>query len=148
MITLHVEPPADFTARVVRTADRWRALDSDGEQSCRAAARILQTLGGRDLAWDYLTTPVGLRPNESGPWVSLAASLRQRGDVELADRSYAAAFEAEPTNAQILWDRAQNLRQAGRRVEAQRLYRTLAEGTWQPRFAWLQSQARAYVKER
>jgi Flp pilus assembly protein TadD len=132
---------------VVRTADRWRALDSDGEQACRAAARILQTLGGRDLAWDYLTTPVGLRPNEAGPWVSLAQTMRQQGDVELADRAYAAAFAAEPTNAQTLWDRAQNLRQAGRRVEAQRLFCTLAEGKWQPRFAWLQTQARAYVNE-
>jgi tetratricopeptide (TPR) repeat protein len=147
MVTLKVTPPADFTAKVVRTADRWRSLDSDGEPASRSAARILQTLGGRDLAWDYLTTPVGLHPNEAGPWVSLAETLRQKGDVDLADRAYTAAFEAEPTNAQILWDRAQNLRQAGRRAEAQALFRQLADGTWQPRFAWLQSQARTYAKE-
>jgi hypothetical protein len=52
------------------------------------------------------------------------------------------AFEAEPTNAQILWDRARNLAQAGQAQEAEKLYRRLAEGTWQPRFAGLCDQAR------
>ncbi|HMF13630.1 MAG TPA: hypothetical protein VKE94_15030, partial [Gemmataceae bacterium] len=64
------------------------------------------------------------------------------GELDLADRAYTAAFEAEPTNAQILWDRATNLRQAGKVQEAKMLYRQLAEDTWQPRFAWLQTQAR------
>jgi hypothetical protein len=40
-----------------------------------------------------------------------------------------------------------NLRQAGKRVEARKLFRRLADGTWQPRFAWLQTQARAYGDE-
>jgi tetratricopeptide (TPR) repeat protein len=147
MLTLKVAPPPEFVAKVVRTADRWRALDSDGERACQAAGRVLQTLGARDLGWDYLTTPVALRPNESGPWSGLAQELSRKGDLDLADRAFAAAFEAEPTNAQLLWDRAMNLRQAGKHVEARKLFRRLADGTWQPRFAWLQTQARAYVDE-
>jgi ferric-dicitrate binding protein FerR (iron transport regulator) len=142
LVSLKVGPPADFLAKVVRTADRWRALDSDGESACQAAGRILQALGQRELVWDYLTTPVGLRPNESESWAGLARTLGHRGELDLADRAYAAAFAAEPTNAQILWDRAANLRQSGKLTEARKLYRQLAEGSWQPRFTWLQTQAR------
>jgi ferric-dicitrate binding protein FerR (iron transport regulator)/tetratricopeptide (TPR) repeat protein len=139
--TLQVQPPPDFAARVIRAIDRWRALDRDGA-NCQAAGKILQALGARELAWEYRTTPIGLHPNEAQPWVGLAQALRQEGDLALADRAYAAAFEAEPTNAQILWDRAQVLDQAGKRLEAQQLYRQLSDGTWQPRFSWIQSQAR------
>jgi tetratricopeptide (TPR) repeat protein len=142
LVSLKLTPPADFLAKTVRTADRWRALDSDGEAACQAAGRILQSLGERELVWDYLTSPVSLHPNESGPWLGLARSLGRRGELDLADRAFTAAFEAEPTNAQILWDRATNLRQAGKVQEAKKLYRQLAEGTWQPRFRWLQTQAR------
>jgi hypothetical protein len=53
-----------------------------------------------------------------------------------------AASEAEPTDAQILWDRAENLRQAGKTTAAQKLYRQLAEGEWPPRFNWVRTRAR------
>jgi Tfp pilus assembly protein PilF len=148
MTTLKIKPPEDFLGRVVRAADRWRALDEDGSQACQQAGRILQTLGRRNLSWDYLTTPISQRPNEAAPWQELAQTLSRKGDLELADRAYTAAFEAEPTNAQLLWDRAQNLRQAGKTVAAQKLFRQLAEGKWQPRFQWLQTQARWQVQNR
>jgi tetratricopeptide (TPR) repeat protein len=142
LVSLKLAPPADFLAKTVRAADRWRALDSDGEKACEAAGHVLRTLGERELVWDYLTTPVGLHPNESGPWLSLANTLGRRGALDLADRAYTAAFDAEPTNAQILWDRATNLRQAGKLTEAKKVLRQLAEGKWQPRFTWLQTQAK------
>ena len=63
------------------------------------------------------------------------------GERDLADRAYRSAFERESSNAQILWDRAENLRQAGRLARARELYRRLAEGDWQPRFASLKAQA-------
>jgi predicted Zn-dependent protease len=148
MVTLRVAAPADFKAKVVRAADRWRALDREAEPPCRLAGRILQTLGDRALSWDYLTTPVGLRPNEAAPWLDLARTLSRQGDLDLADRAYTAAFEAEPTDAQILWDRAQNLRQAGKTVRARELFRQIADGKWQPRFAWLQTQARWQLQGR
>src|SRR5262249_28075045 len=97
MTTLQVAPPSDFLVRVVGAADRWRSLDKDGAAACQAAARILQRLSAHDLAWEYLTTPVGLQPNEAAPWLGLAQTQRSAGDFELADRAYAAAFEAEPT---------------------------------------------------
>jgi len=144
---LKMRPPADFVAKVVRTADRWRALDPEGDGACETAGRILRTVGERELVWDYLTTPVGRRPNESGPWVALATTLSQTGELGLADRAYAAAFEAEPTDAKVLWDRAQNLRQAGKHAEAQKLYRQLAEGDWQPRFNWVRTQAKWHLEK-
>ena len=65
-----------------------------------------------------------------------------RSDFEkLADRAFASAFEMESTNAQYLWDRAQNLRQAGKHPEARQLLKQLAEGEWQPRFQGLKTQA-------
>lgn len=141
MAALKVRPAADFLPKVVRAADRWRSLGSGPGGACAAAARVLRRLGEDELAWDYLTTPVGLRPKESGPWAALAVSLRQQGDFTRADEALASAVGAEPTNAQLLWDRAVNLRQAGRLEESRKLLRQLADGTWQPRFAALQKQA-------
>jgi Flp pilus assembly protein TadD len=143
---LRMKTPADFQARVVRTADRWRALDRDNAEPCRLAARTLRALGDRELMWDYLTTPVGMQPAESEPWKALAVALHGQGEVTLADRAYQAACEAAPTDAGLLWERAQGLRQAGRIEEARRLYRQLAEGDWQPRFQALQQQAKAELR--
>jgi len=144
--TLEKEPPRDFLAKTIRYADRWRSLDPDDTAACQAAARILRRFDARDLAWDYLTTPLADRPSEAGPWQSLAAMLRQEGEWQLADRAYATAFDVEPTNAQILWDRAQLLQQVQRLDEARKLYRQLADGQWQPRFSGIQNQARTYVR--
>jgi hypothetical protein len=148
LVSLKLGEPAGFRAKVIRAADRWRALDRDGAEACNLAARILQTLGERELRWDYLTTPVAERPNEAGPWVDLARTLNRQGELTLADRAYRAAFESEPTNAQILWDRAGNLRQAGQMARARDLYRQLADGDWQPRFRGLQTQARWELEKR
>jgi ferric-dicitrate binding protein FerR (iron transport regulator)/tetratricopeptide (TPR) repeat protein len=145
---LEKEPPRDFVAKVIRAADRWRSLDSDSTAPCHAAARILQNLGAREIAWDYLLTPIGMKPNEAAPWQNLAQMLRSEGDFDLADRAYQNAFEAEPTNAQILWDRAQNLQQTGKVEQARELYRQLADGNWQPRFQWLKSQAQSFMSNR
>ena len=145
LATVGSKPPADFLGRVVQAADRWRALDTDPTAACQAAARIFGDLGAADLAWDYLTTPLAARPNEAAPWVSLAESLRQQSQFELADRAYASAFEAEPTNARILWDRAQVLQQTGRAAEAKQLLRQIAEGDWPPAFSGIKSQAKEAV---
>jgi hypothetical protein len=146
--TLQVAPSNDLAVRVIRAADRWRSLDRDATAPCQAAAKILQSLGAGDEAWDYMTTPIGLQPNEAAPWLDLAKTQKSARAFDLADRAYAAAFEAEPTNAQILWDRARSLQQAGRQAEAQTLYRQLAEGQWQPRFSGLQAQARWQIGKR
>jgi tetratricopeptide (TPR) repeat protein len=147
-VALKLTPPPDFLPKVVRAADRWRALDREGVAACQPAADIFQALGERDLGWDYLTTPIGLHPNEAGPWRDLAQSLVRRGDLDLADRAYKAAFEAEPTDAQLLWDRGENLRRASKAAESQAVFRQLADGSWQPRFRWLQQQAKDLVSQR
>jgi len=146
--TMNIEPPKDLLPRTIRAADRWRALDRDSSQPCEAAARILKVLGARDLAWDYMTTPIGSRPNEAGPWQGLGQTLSREGDRDLADRAYRAAFAAEPTDAQILWEQAQNLRRAGKLAEANGVLRRIADSTWQPRFNWLKSQARWQLEGR
>ena len=145
--TLQAEPPRELISRVVRAADRWRQVDPDPTAACQTAAQILGDLGAAEMAWEYLTTPLAAKPNEAAPWVSLAEMLRQQGHFELADRAYASAFEAEPTNAQILWDRAQVLLQAGQPRQAKEVFGQLAEGKWQPRFSRLKSQAEQYVEQ-
>jgi predicted Zn-dependent protease len=141
-------PSRDFLAKVIRTADRWRTLDRDNTTACQLTAKILETLGAHEIAWEYLTTPVGARPNEAAPWLSLAQTLNRDREWTLADRAYAAAFEAEATNPQILWDRARNLQQAGKNDESRKLVRQIADGQWQPRFASIQAQARRLVEGR
>jgi thioredoxin-like negative regulator of GroEL len=74
--------------------------------------------------------------------------LSREGDLDLADRAFRAAYAAEPTDANILWEQAQTLRQAGKLAEAQRVLRQIADGTWQPRFNSLKSQARWQLEGR
>jgi hypothetical protein len=149
--SLQITPPKDLLERVVRAADRWRHLDAEAGDLPNRVAALLRKVGGDDaraLAWDYATTPLAVKPNESGPWVSLAAAARQEGDWKLADRCHAMAFAAEPTNAQLLWDRAAYLQQQGQVAESRKLYRQLADAEWQPRFSGLKAQARAAVQGR
>jgi tetratricopeptide (TPR) repeat protein len=127
--TLKTDPPASLLAKTIRVADRWRALDHDGD-ACRITAEVLRLLGVRDLAWDYQTTP--MPPKEVDPWVNLARTLNREGEFDLADRAFAATFAAQPNNARWLWERAQNLRQAGKSEEAKMLLRQSAEGEWKP----------------
>ncbi|MBM4069723.1 MAG: hypothetical protein FJ271_12345 [Planctomycetes bacterium] len=137
-------PAKAFIAKVVRAADRWRELDNDPTQACQLAAKILQVLGDRELAWDYLTTPIDQRPNEAAPWLDLARQTRD-SDFDLTDRAFGLAFRAEATNAQILWDHARFLQAAGHGERAQQLYRQIADGDWQPRFQSLKSLARGQL---
>jgi tetratricopeptide (TPR) repeat protein len=145
--TLGDQPSTELVGRVVRIADRWRSLDDDATGACQAAAKVLQAAGDDQLAWDYLTTPLALKPNEAVAWRDLAASLAEDQEYELADRAYTAAFEAEPTNAEILWDRIELLQEAGRQEDANRLLQQLADGDWQPRFQRLQRRAADLISQ-
>jgi tetratricopeptide (TPR) repeat protein len=147
LATLDDQASAKLISRVVHVADRWRTIDDQLHRPCRAAAKVLHTLGDEQLAWDYLTTPLALKPNEAAPWRELAETLRGEGQFEMADRAYEAAFEAEPTDAELLWERAQLLKQVGRPDEANRLYQQLAEGEWQPRFEYLRQRAARLLRE-
>jgi ferric-dicitrate binding protein FerR (iron transport regulator)/tetratricopeptide (TPR) repeat protein len=149
--SLKVVPPKDLVARVVKAADRWRHLDPEASEVPNRVAAILRKAGGEgstELAWDYVTTPLATKPNESSPWTSLAWSLRQEGNWRLADKCYEMAFAAEPTNAQLLWDRAQHLQQQGQIADSRALLRRLADSEWQPRFNGLKAQARQAVEGR
>lgn len=132
--TLETEPPADLLQRVIRAADQWRSLDDDDTSACQTASRVIQKLGEKELAWDYLTTPLALRPNEASPWLSLAKALAEQKQIDLASQAYTSAFDSEATNAQILWDHAQMLKTNGRFKESRRLLKQIAAGKWQPRF--------------
>ncbi|MEZ6111599.1 MAG: hypothetical protein R3C99_11340 [Pirellulaceae bacterium] len=139
--TLDQRPPQSLIDRVIRTADRWRSLDDEVTPACESAARILRRLGATELAWDYLTTPLAHKPNEAQPWLDLAKSMADRGEYEFAGQAYAAAFQAEGSNAEILWDHAKLLEQQGRFTAARELYQQIAAGDWQPRFDALKVKA-------
>ncbi len=136
------EVPDDLAGRVVRAADRWRSLDPESSEACNLAGHLLRELDHPQLAWDYLTSPIALKPNEAKPLRELAQQLATADDLKLAERAYAAAFAAEPTDPDLLWQRAELLRRLGRDAEAQAALKEIADGTWQPRFENVKQQAR------
>jgi tetratricopeptide (TPR) repeat protein len=137
--------PTDLATRVIKFADRWRSLDPDPTAACQKASRVLRQLGESELAWEYLTSPLAAGTNQAEPLKKLGDELQQSGELDLAAKALGAAYAAEPTNAELLWQQVTLLMQAGKSSEAQPLLRKLADGTWQPRFATYQSQARALL---
>jgi len=125
--TLGEKPPADLAAKVVRAADRWRALDIDGAVASGPAFQGLRGLGEWDLAWDYLLMSVGV-DKDGFSWANLAQSLQQSEDFDLAERAYAQACLVEPANANLARARADNLMQAGRGTEGRDLIRRIGDG--------------------
>ena len=81
------------------------------------------------------------KPNEATAWLKLAKNLAGKKQISLAIRAYEEAFAAEQTNPDILWQQAELLEKQGDRGEAQRLYRQIAAGRWQPRFQSVQRRA-------
>jgi hypothetical protein len=132
----------DLVDRVIRAADRWRSLDTDGTAACQAAAQVLATLGAKDLGWEYVTTPLAAQPNEAAPWLSVAQMWRGRGETQLADQAYARAFQAEPANAQIVLDRAIALQESGQITRARQLLRQVIDRKWEARFQAAVDEAR------
>ncbi len=49
MVALKLAPPPDFLSRVIRAADRWRAVDNDPAAACDAAAKVLR--GSATASW-------------------------------------------------------------------------------------------------
>jgi tetratricopeptide (TPR) repeat protein len=114
--------------KVIRAADRWRAHDpAEGSAACELAADILARLGQRDLAWEYRTTALAYKPGEGPNPEQIAANYSRVGEHDLADRAYAVAMRANPTNGMLSWERAMNYQQWGKPVEAQALLKRLSE---------------------
>jgi hypothetical protein len=115
--TLGQKPPADLAGKVVRAADRWRALDVDGGVACGLALQSLRGLAETDLAWDYQL--MAARADAEGfSWVNLAQMLAAQEDFDLAERAYAQACLADPANADLARLRSDNLLRAGHPAEA------------------------------
>ena len=126
-------------------------LDAESSPVCNRIAGVLRKVGDQQaeaLAWEYLTTPIGMHPGESAPFLSLAGEFVRFGETNLADECYTAAFQAEPTNAQILWDHARFRVRIGQTARAQELFGKIAKGDWQPRFQWLVQQAKEELSGR
>jgi ferric-dicitrate binding protein FerR (iron transport regulator)/tetratricopeptide (TPR) repeat protein len=135
-------------ARVVRAADRWRSVDADTGDACRLAADALSRLGAVDLAWDYATSPLAGGAEASINWDERGREYHRQGQYELAQRAYALLFEADPANAQVLWNRAQALLEAGGRDRAHALLEELTRGSWDPKYDWIRRQAEQTLKRK
>jgi ferric-dicitrate binding protein FerR (iron transport regulator) len=122
-----VKAREDLIRRTVRTIDRFRAHDPESGNECQKAGQVLRLLGAEDLAWDYLTTPSAGK-EEAPSLHGEALNLARAGAIDLAERTFRVACEADPESADIWWDRAQALRQAGRTAEATALFQALADG--------------------
>jgi Tfp pilus assembly protein PilF len=147
--TLEVSPQRPLAARIVRAADRWRALDPEEEMTaCVHAARLLYRLQAVDLAWDYLNTPQAIFAADPFSWQMLAQVMSRQEDFVLADLAYSQAVAADPSDAAILWEQAQNLRRAGRNADSAKLLKRIAHESWDPQFKELQAQARWQLEGR
>jgi tetratricopeptide (TPR) repeat protein len=144
---MQAEPLDELIGQVIRTADRWRSLDPDVTEACRKAARILADLGENDLAWGYFTTSLPSNAEKPIPWAESADTFRREGHYMLADRAYAWASRTDPANAEVVWDRARTLAEAGRADDAERLFRRLAEGEWDAAYESIQSRAKDSLRE-
>jgi tetratricopeptide (TPR) repeat protein len=140
--------PAELPERVVRAVDHWRTLDPDNPVICPLAARILYRLHAHELAWEYLNTPTAVFPPDADSWKEFAEALLRHEDFQLAELAYAQAERADPSDAGLVWARAQTLERAGRRDDALAVYRRLVEGHWAPVFRAVQEQARRRLGER
>lgn len=146
--TLERAPAPELVAGIIRTADRWWSLTGSSE-ACVAAADVLATLGLAEQAWDYATTPLAQDTDTdltAANWSRLAQQLVGSGKTTLADRAFAEACRRAPTNAQYLFDRAQNLHQSGRTEEARHLFQQVVSGTWDEQFAGLKERARRLAR--
>ena len=130
-----------LVARVVRAADRWRSLDPDTGDACRLAADALSRLGAVDLAWDYLTSPLVAAQEASIPWDERGREYHDQGQYELAARAYALAFRADPGNAELLWNQARALLDAGQPGRAQTLLQELVHRPWETKYDGIRRQA-------
>ena len=145
---LDQKAPTGFIAKVVRAASRWCALDPAGmAAACPLVGTVLRQVGEPDLAWDYQTTPLAQATTESAQWYQIATEMAGADQTVPADRAYASAFALDPTNAQILWDRANNLAKRGAMTaKARDLYGEIVEGTWDAKYQPLKDQAKAILE--
>ncbi len=140
--------PGDIAPRTIRAVDRWRKHDPEATGACQTASEILNLIGARAIAWEYLTTSVGRQPTNAGTWTELAQRLQRQGDFDTADRAYATATEANPKDALILWDRAQNKRQGGDVAGSNTILRQIAETKWDSYYDSVQANARWQLEQR
>jgi ferric-dicitrate binding protein FerR (iron transport regulator) len=132
-----------LAARTIRAADRWRAHDPEAAGACRTASEVLQLLGEDELAWEYLTTPSAMQQERSSSVRGQAAALSREGRHTLAEFAYEVAAAAEPDDPDIVWERAQNLRRAGKRAEADRWLKTLLAPKDDETWNWRRARERA-----
>ena len=105
-------------------------------------------LDENDLAWDYTTTTMLGGGLDVARWQRVAQERNQAGDYLLADRALVVASEVDPTNAEVVWQRAKNLRQAGKVAEADKLLHRLANEQWPERFQGIRSSAQYSLTHR
>lgn len=134
-------------AMVIRAADRWRALTGNEAAACAAAANVFMMAGQYELAWEYATSPLALRPNDPGPLAGLGRQLRDASLPGLAAHAFASAFGAAPTDPSYLWEQARALEQDGQSAQAIALYRQIANGQWRSQFDSLKSDAREALEK-
>jgi tetratricopeptide (TPR) repeat protein len=140
---LHQLGAKDHAERVFASATASTAAEGPGPETSAAVSYLWQT-GQRSRAEAILDALLETDPFENVPilWRFAALLAEEQGQYELADRSYELAFNADPTNAEILRNRALALIETGRGAEARGLLQTLASGSWNPKHAGLQTQAK------
>ncbi len=125
----------EFAARVRKAAQRWMSIAPDDAVASEAAAKVFMMLGRWDTAWEYWTVPAAQAPDRSTVWQLMAQKLEQHHRVNEADSAWLRAIECEPTNPDLLEQRAALQGRLGQHGRERQLLDEIVTGKWQPRFA-------------
>ena len=104
MDTLKVRPPEGFLAKVVRTADRWRALDREATDACQTTARIVQAnqllrQGRAENALRLLEESVRAYPQAAAVHHALGRAWSQVNRLPAAEQALREAIRLQPDDA-------------------------------------------------
>ncbi|NVB41201.1 VWA domain-containing protein [Pseudenhygromyxa sp. WMMC2535] len=142
---------ADSRSAALRAAlavgDRWRAEDPDYAEIDRLCAELSWAVDHDDEAWRYLGSSLDRHPADGPTMAWVADVLERNGELERADSVWTRAIAVEPTDPMHRLRRAQNLLATDHEDHARALLREIVDGDWQPRFAWVVSEAKRLQKQ-
>jgi len=138
---------ADSLAQAVEVWKTWSSTDDKNSANLhQQLAALYREAGDTEEAWRVISTVIDQKPKDGASYSHVGGWYQGAGDNVQAQQWYAKAYAVEPTNGDWIWKRAELLRSMGRKDEAQKLYKEIANKKWQPRFEHYNRQAAGRLK--
>jgi hypothetical protein len=111
---------------------RWHEVDHENSGLFAQMAALQMTAARADDAWLYLSSIIDAKPKDAQSYYDVGSWYLGRSDRESAQQWYARSAECDTANPRWLFERGRVLKDMGRKADAQRLFRQVAEGKWAP----------------